>query len=198
MAGLTDTNLGSFNLKALKRRMYKKGGHHPSITTHNIMKSGLYAVASFPSAVRCPKLIMECANYYKLDHITIVSSDGKLFSNITPEAIGKAFEIPTFEKMYKIKERADKIYASSFERCAGRINATWMWKSRPPRAKLPKQIILEELKQEYYDLIMILNRVNGSPQVYAFEPWMFFYISIVMEGKEHVNWARMISDNIDE
>lgn len=45
---------------------------------------------------------------------------------------------------------------------------------------------------------MMLSQVNGSPQAYAFEPWMFFYISVVLEGKEYVDWAKMISDNIDE
>lgn len=69
----------------------------------------------------------------------IVSPNGKLFSNLTPDAIGEAFEIPTSDRMvYKTKERAEKMYASSFERCVGMINSVWMQKPRPPCTKLPK------------------------------------------------------------
>lgn len=175
IGGLTDTNLGSFNLEAFKRRIYGQGGYSPSVTSHNIVRSGLYAAVGFPPAIRCSELIMECANYYRPDHRTMFSLDGMLLANFTPEAIGEAFGIPAMDIMlYKSKERAEKIYASSFDKCAKRINTTWMRKPKPPGAKLPKQIISEELKQEFCDLIMMLNRVNGSPQAYAFEPWMFF------------------------
>lgn len=185
LGGLTDTNLGSFNLEAFKRRIYGQGGNPPSVISHNIVRSGLYAAASFPSTVRCLELIMECANYYNSDHRTIVSPEGKLLANFIADAIGEAFGIQATEKMlYKSKERSDNMYATSFDKCAKRINTTWMRKPKPPGAKLPKQIISEELKQEYCDLIMLLSRVNGSPQAYAFELWMFFYISVVLEGKE--------------
>lgn len=45
---------------------------------------------------------------------------------------------------------------------------------------------------------MMLSQVNVSPQSYIFESWMFFYIGIVLEGKDSADWARMISDNLDE
>lgn len=61
---LSDTNLGSFNLEAFRRRMMGIGGHHPSVTSHNIVRSGLYAATGFPPAIQCPELIMECANCY--------------------------------------------------------------------------------------------------------------------------------------
>lgn len=87
-----------------------------------------------------------------------------LLANFAPEVSGEAFGIPTMDRMlYKSKERDDKMYASSFDRCAKRINTAWMRKPKPLSAKLPKQIISEELKQEYCDLIMMLSRVNGSP-----------------------------------
>lgn len=82
---------------------------------------------------------MECTNYYNSDHRTIVSPEGKLLENFTLEAIGEAFGIPVIDRMlYKSKERADKMYASSFDRCAKRIDTTWMRKPKPPDAKLPK------------------------------------------------------------
>lgn len=121
---LSDTNLGSYNLGALRGRMYGLGGHPPSVTAHQIMKSGLYATAGFPPAIRCPEVIMECANCYRPERRTIVSPDGKLFANLTPEAIREAFGIPTSDKMvYRTKERAERMYASSFERCVEMINS---------------------------------------------------------------------------
>lgn len=82
---------------------------------------------------------MECANYYNSDHRTIVSPEGKLLANFTPDAIGEALGIPVMDKMlYKSKEGADKMYATSFDKCAKRINTTWMRKPKTPGAKLPK------------------------------------------------------------
>lgn len=68
LGGLTDTNFGSFNLKAFKRRIYGQGGYPPSVTSHNTVRSRLYATAGFPPTIRCSELIMECANYYRSDH----------------------------------------------------------------------------------------------------------------------------------
>lgn len=51
VGGLVDTNLSSFNLGALRGRMYGLRGHPPSVTMHHIMKSGSYAAASFPPAI---------------------------------------------------------------------------------------------------------------------------------------------------
>lgn len=62
LGGLINTNLGSFNLRALRNRMYGQGDHSSSIIAHNIMKSGLCAVVGFPPAIRCLELIMECVN----------------------------------------------------------------------------------------------------------------------------------------
>lgn len=102
---LNDTNLSSYNLGALTGRMYGIGGHPPSVTAHQIMKSGLYAVVGFPPAIQCPELILECANCYRPKRRTIVSVDGKLFANLTLEAIGEAFGIPTFDRMvYRTRE----------------------------------------------------------------------------------------------
>lgn len=186
-------------MEAFKSRMMGVGSHRPSITSHNIVRSGLFAAVGFPPVVQCPKLMMECANYYESYHRSIVSPDGRLFANLTPTAIGKAFEIPSHEKMvYKTRECAERMYVSTFERCAEMINSRWMNKPKPSRTKLPKQIISDDLKQEYYDLIMMLNRVGGCPQAFIFEPWMFYYINLVLEGKEHINWAVMISDNLHE
>lgn len=107
---------------------------------------------------------MECANCYNPDQRTITSLDGKLFSNLTPATIGEAFGIPSHEKMiYKMREHAERMYASTFERCADMINSRWMNKPKPSHTKLLRQIISDDLKQEYCDLIMMLNRVRGCP-----------------------------------
>lgn len=120
---LADTNLGSFNMEAFKSRKMGVGNHRPSVTSHNIVRSGQYAAAGFPPAIQCPELMMECANCYDPDHRSIVSPDGRLFANLTPAAISEAFGIPSHERMiYKTRECAERMYASTFKRCADMIN----------------------------------------------------------------------------
>lgn len=107
---VTDTNLGSFNLKAFMRRIYGQGGNPRTKFSHNIVRSRLYAAAGFQPAVRCPELIMECVNFYNSDHRTIVSPDGMLLANLAPNVSGKAFGIlPTDKMLYKSKAKVDKM-----------------------------------------------------------------------------------------
>ena len=168
---LIDTNLGSVNLETFKNRLFGIGSHRASVTSHNIVRSGLYAAAGFPPAIQCSELIMECANCYEKEHRSITSPDGQVLANLTPAAIGEAFGIPVHRNMiYKSRERAERMYASAFERCMDTINTHWMSTPKPSRTKLPKQIIADDLKQEYCDLIMMLSRVGGCAQSFIFEP----------------------------
>ena len=120
---LTDTNLGSVNLETFKKRMLGFGGHQPSNTSHNIIRSGLYAVPSFPPPIQCSELMMECTNCYEKDHRSIMSPDGQVLANLTPAAIGEPFGILVHRNMiYKSRERVERMYASAFERCTETIN----------------------------------------------------------------------------
>lgn len=50
-----------------------------------------------------------------------------ILANFAPDTIVEAFGILAIDKMlYKSKEKVDKMYATSFEKCMKRINTTWM------------------------------------------------------------------------
>lgn len=54
-----------------------------------------------------------------------------------------------------------------------------------------------DFKDEYSDMVLMLNRIMGSPQGAMFETWMFYYVEEVSLGLKMINWAKMISDNLD-
>lgn len=75
---------------------------------------------------------------------------------------------------YMTKDRATTLYDASLDRCAEKINKTWMQKPRPHISEMPKQMTSLDFKQEYIDLVMMLNRIMGCQHTFTFEIWMFF------------------------
>lgn len=54
-----------------------------------------------------------------------------------------------------------------------------------------------DFKEEFDDLITLLNHVTESPQAFQFEDWMFYFMETVSIGRERINWARIVSNNLD-
>lgn len=55
-----------------------------------------------------------------------------------------------------------------------------------------------DFKQEYADLLLMICKIMGCLQAFLFEPQMFYFIDEVMEGKRMIDWAKIISHNLDE
>lgn len=115
------------------------------------------------------------------------------------EAIGETFGIPFYHSMnYKTKDRETPIYDAGPDRCAEKMNKTWMQKPRPHISKMPKQMTSLDFKQEYVDLVMMLNMIMGCQHAFTFETWMFFFVGEVMKYNGIVDWARLISHYVHE
>lgn len=52
-------------------------------------------------------------------------------------------------------------------------------------------------KEDNGDMIVLMNRVMGSPQGPPFEPWMYYFINEIITGVKMIDWAKIISNNLD-
>lgn len=46
-------------------------------------------------------------------------------------------------------------------------------------------------------MIVLLNKIMGNPQGAPFEPWMYYFINEIMNEVKMIDWAQMISNNLD-
>lgn len=194
-SNIGDTNLGNFNVKKFREAPYIG---KPSPIAKKIIESGIIKAAGFPPAVKCHELMIECAGHYDSHSRTIVAEDGTILAYLSEEAISEAFHLPEPRDMiYKSLEGARSIYEDDPDTYLNFINKNWLLKSRPRLNKIPNTSHKIDLKEEFRDLIIMLNRVIGAPQAFFFDKWMFFFIQVIVQGKGMFNWARIISNNLD-
>lgn len=114
-------------------------------------------------------------------------------------AIKEAFGIPDYHStIYETKEETLSIFDAKPKSCSEVINKQWLQKPRAHYTKMPKRLFRTNFKEEYGDLILLLNRVAGSPQASPFEPCMFYFIDEVTFDVKMIIWAKIISNSIDE
>ena len=46
------------------------------------------------------------------------------------------------------------------------------------------------------DIMVLLHRIFGSPNVSVFEERMYFYIQIVLKGSQFLDWAELIASSL--
>lgn len=73
----------------------------------------------------------------------------------------------------------------------------WISEPRKHHCNLPKKLVSVDFKDEYTDLIFMLNKIMGTPLRASFETWMYYFVEEITKGNVMMNWARMISDNLD-
>lgn len=128
-----------------------------------MMRNGVVQAAGFPPAKECAELIVDCAIHYNAQSREIIAPDGRVLANLSELAIQETFGIPNYNKTsYKVKEDTKRIYDSQSELCTTNINKSWLEKKRP-QGKVPKNLLRPYFKEEYGDIILLLNRVMGSP-----------------------------------
>lgn len=89
--------------------------------------------------------------------------------------------------VYKSKEGAQAIFEDDSDKCLGIINKYWLLKGRLGIFKIPKKLHRIDFKEEFGDLITLLNRVMGTSQASQFENWMFNFMEAVSTGVEKIN-----------
>lgn len=190
-----DTNLGKFDVKKFRSSLYTS---KPTTTTKKMIKSGIIKASDFPPAVQCYELIVECAKHYDSHTRTIVAPDGRTLAYLLEAAISEAFHLPEPKDMlYRSMKGAKAFYDDDIETCLGIINKYWLLKTRPDKSRIPDRLHRVDFKDEFRDLITLLNRIIGAPQAFYFENWMFFFTETVTHGKGTINWARIISNSLD-
>lgn len=143
-------------------------------------------------------MIVECALHYKAQSREIIAPNGRILANLLELSIQETFAIPNHNKAtYKTKGQAQRVYDSQSELCATNVNKFWLEKKRP-QGKIPKYLLCPYFKEEYGDIIRLLNRVMGSPNGQLFETWMHYFIDEITSGTKLFNWSRIISDNLHE
>lgn len=150
-----DINLGQINMKKFQGPLYTT---KPSEHLKMMIESEIVKAAGFPLAVQCNELIVECAKHYDASKRMIVAPDGRELSYLSERTISEAFHIPEFTAMiYKSKEKERAFYDDDPDKCLGIINKYWLLKSRPGLSKIPANLHKIYSKQEFNDLITMLN-----------------------------------------
>ena len=73
------------------------------------------------------------------------------------------------------------------------VNLYWLDNKRRNFFRWPKTLHRSNFKQEYKDLIILLNRICGLKDSSDFEPWMYKFMFQIMENKKHIFWGELIS-----
>lgn len=94
------------------------------------------------------------------------------------------------------KDEYENRYTKKMDACKNVVNKEWMIEPRLHHSKAPKTLMCTDFKEEYSDLVFLLNRVMGMPQGAIYDGWMFYFIQDCLRGTL-INWSRIISDNLD-
>lgn len=194
-----DTNLGHVDLEDFRKRMYGTDGRLPTPIAMRMMRNGIVHAAGFPPAKECPELMVECALRYNARDRQIEAPDGRVLSYLSEPAIQETFGIPVYNRTsYRTKQDALKLYQSQQDLCASNINKNWLLKPKPTTGKMPKKLIRTHFKEEYGDIVLLLNRIIGHSHGAPFENWMYYFIDEIITGVKMFNWSKMISDSLHE
>lgn len=193
-----DTNLEQFDLTKFKRRMFGTHEQMLSPMATNMIKNGICQAAGFPPAVQCSELMVECAKHNNSKERTIVASNGMVLAHLTEEAIRETFGIPYHDEMIELtKQESEAFFKKACGRCTDHIISDWMNGPKKPQSKIPKKFVYLDFKEEYGDMVFLLNRIMDRPEGATFEIWMFCYVEEISLGLKMINWAKLIGDNLD-
>lgn len=194
-----DTKLGHVDFKDFKRRMYGHDVYLPTTIAQRMMRNRIVQEIGFPLAVECSELIVECAIHYNARKRQIIAPDGRVLVYLEELSIQEEFKIPNYHTTtFKTKEETTRLYEEQLEPCGTIINKLWLDKLMPTYKKMLKKILHTYFKEDYGDIILLLNRVMDNPRGVTIETWMYYFIDEITIGVKMFNWARIISNTIDE
>lgn len=81
---------------------------------------------------------------------------------LTDEAVREAFKIPNYQGMQtRTKEDAQAMFEKGPDACMTLINNEWVLETRRHHSNLPKKLLSSDFKEDFSDMIFLLNRILG-------------------------------------
>lgn len=74
------------------------------------------------------------------------------------------------------------------------ISREWLTTPRRGKSQLPRNLHKNHFVNEIFDMILLLYRIRGNEKAHEFEEWMYFFIQIILEGAQLLDWAQLIND----
>lgn len=165
----------------------------------SMKQSSIHLVSTFPLAALEPEFVIACAKNFDPTSRTIKDQDGKTIVSFDPETVDKIFQVPLSPVCINITtQKALDRWNEDTPSCTKFINENWLLNKRPNIARWPKGIRRTEFKEEISDLITLFSHLAGLKTSSIFEPWMYKYISIIVQSKKKIFWGEMISDMLCE
>ena len=128
---IRDTSLGGLDLKEFNQRMRGYNDYHSTHIATRIVRSGIFAAASFPPSFQHLELIVECTKHYSPRDRTIRDFERNVLADFSLASIYEMFGIPSHPRMVtKTQEQELRIYTSGVHFCEEIINKRWLKKNR--------------------------------------------------------------------
>lgn len=111
---ISETNFEHTDKEDFRDRAFGRGKCNTSKMAKKLTRNGIAHIASFPPAVQCSELVLECARHYDPERKIVVAPDGSKISYLMEISIAEVFNVPTYDKMiYKSKDDALALYWSN-------------------------------------------------------------------------------------
>ena len=147
--------------------------------------------------MQCPDLVLECAKAYHLNTREVISPNNKVIFYLDLDSIAIFFRLPTKMQYASINLRIAKEYFTTNKtQCLNTIVRSWFSQPRRGKYQLGKSIHRSLLKEDVANMVTLLRRIVGLWDSHEFEGWMFLFMNMIYEGKQHIDWAEIISDSL--
>ena len=161
-----------------------------------ILDSNFLISSTFPQALSCPELIHECISRYDITSQSILKRDCSVLLSVSREFVSKVFHLEehTFVDLTPTSSEAKFMETPNVYRNV--IARNWTVTFYKGGSRLPKILKKDHMSSCVHDIIVLLHRIIGSPDVLLFQEWMYFFIQIVMEGTQFLDWAELIAHSL--
>ena len=133
---------------------------------------------------------------YNVPGGNILKRDGSVLLSINRETMSRLFHLEEQQfvdltpalSMTRFSEK-ENIYRNT-------IAKSWTKVFYKGGSRLPKTLKKDQMTTQVQDIMVLLHRICGSPDVSIFEDWMYFYIQIVLKGSQFLDWVELIASSL--
>ena len=162
-----------------------------------ILESDIARAGGHPILAQCPDLVSEWMKSYHSNTREVISSNNKVIVCLDLVSIAIAFQLPTRVQYANINLRtATEYYMANQTQCLNTVARSWLLQPKKGKSQLANSIHRSLLKEDVANMVTLLSRIIGLWDSHDFEGWMFVFINMVCEGKQHIDWAEIISDSL--
>lgn len=161
-----------------------------------VLDINLLMASTFLPAYPFPKLIQETIHMYNVSKGNILKKDGSVLLNLNTETISRLFHLEE-------QQFFDLTHALSIARFSEKVSVyrntkakSWTESFHKGGSRLPKTLNKSQMTTQVQDIMVLLHRIFGSPDVSFFEEWMYFYIQIVLKGSQFRDWVELIGSSL--